>query len=247
MSTVLITGGSRGIGRATALIAGRAGWNVAINYREDMAMADLTAQEVRAAGGQAITVQGDVADEAAVDAMFDATLSAFGTLDAVVVNAGIVAPASPLAEMSLKRLRRVIDTNVIGALLCARAAARRLPRAMDVPSASLVLISSAAARLGSPNEYVDYAASKGCIDTLTIGLSKELAAQNIRVNAVRPGIIDTDIHASGGEPGRVKRIAPLVPMQRAGTAAEVGEAVFWLCSAASSYTTGALIDVAGGR
>lgn len=245
--TMLVTGGSRGIGAATAEIAGAAGWNVAINFRSDSAAAEACAERVRAAGGQAITVQGDVSDEAAVDAVFDATRTAFGAIDAVVVNAGIVAPASPIAEMTLERMRRVIDTNLIGALLCARAAARHLPRPLDQPAASIVLISSAASRLGGANEYVDYAASKGAIDTLTIGLSKELAANNIRVNGVRPGIIETDIHASGGEPGRAQRMAPLVPMQRAGTARETGEAVFWLCTEAASYVTGAVVDVAGGR
>ncbi|WP_226781945.1 SDR family oxidoreductase [Oceaniglobus trochenteri] len=245
--TILITGGSRGIGRATALLAGQAGWNVAVNYRTDNTAARQTADEIEGLGARAITVQGDVTDSGAVDAMFDATLQAFGTLDAVVVNAGIVAPASPLAEMSDERLRRVVETNILGAFYCARAAARHLPRPMDRPSGALVLLSSAAARLGSPNEYVDYAASKGAIDTLTLGLSKELAAQNVRVNAVRPGIIDTDIHASGGEPDRINRIAPLVPLQRAGTAMETAEAVFWLCTDAASYVTGAHLDVAGGR
>ncbi len=245
--TVLITGASRGIGRAAALLAGQRGWSVGVNYCGDHAMAEQTVAEVIAAGGNAVALQGDVADEGAVVAMFDAATETLGPLDSVVVNAGVVAPSAPLADMALARIERVMRINVIGAMLCAREAARRLPRPLDQSSASLVLLSSAAARLGSPHEYVDYAASKGAIDTLTTGLSKELAAQNIRVNGVRPGIIATDIHASGGQPDRAGRIGPKVPLARAGTAHEVAEAIIWLCSDAASYSTGTIIDVAGGR
>lgn len=245
--TVLITGASRGIGRAAALLCGARGWSVAVNWFSDGAMAEQTVQDVRAAGGRALSIRADIADEAQVEALFDETEAALCRIDAVIVNAGITAPALPLAEMSLARMQQVVNVNLIGALLCARAAARRLPRAMGEPSASLVFLSSAAARLGSPHEYVDYAATKGAIDTLTIGLSKELARANIRVNAVRPGVIDTDIHASGGDPGRAARLAPLVPLGRPGTAAEVAEALVWLCSDAAAYTSGAIIDVAGGR
>ena len=245
--TLLITGASRGIGRATALLAARKGWSVAINYRSDKAMAEDTAAQVRNAGAGAEVFQGDVAVSGDVARVFDGALAAFGQLDGVVVNAGIVADALPLAEMSDARLRKMIDTNVLGAMYCAREAAKCLPRAMTEPSASLVFLSSAAARLGSPFEYVDYAASKGAIDTLTIGLSKELAAQNIRVNAVRPGLSETEIHASGGQPDRAQRVGQNVPFGRPGTADEVAEAVLWLCGEGASYTTGALIDVAGGR
>ncbi|WP_102107871.1 SDR family oxidoreductase [Oceaniglobus roseus] len=245
--TIVITGASRGIGRATALLCGARGWNVAVNYRADAAAAERTADEVRAAGGQSIAVQGDATDEAATLALFDAAEAAFGRIDGVVVNAGIVAPGMALAEMTLERMRRVVETNVIGALLCAREAARRLPRPMGEPAASLVFVSSVAARLGSAGEYVDYAASKGAIDTLTAGLAVELAPQNIRVNAVRPGVIETEIHASGGQPDRAARVAQMVPMKRPGRAPEVAEALAWLLSEAASYTSGAILDVSGGR
>jgi NAD(P)-dependent dehydrogenase (short-subunit alcohol dehydrogenase family) len=178
---------------------------------------------------------------------FRETLDHFGALQAVVVNAGIVAPSLPLAEMPLSRLQDVIGTNVRGALLFAREAARQLPPHCQAAQGAIVFVSSAAARLGSPFEYVDYAASKGALDTLTLGLSKELAPQNIRVNAVRPGLIETEIHASGGQPGRAQRLGASVPMARPGSADEVAEAILWLCSEAASYTTGALLDVAGGR
>lgn len=245
--TLLITGGSRGIGRAAALLAGQRGWSVAINYVSNQAMAEQTSAEVREAGGQAVTIQADVADEAGVRQLFDATEAAFGQLDVVVINAGVLGASVPLADMDVERLRRTLDTNVLGALLCAREAARRLPRDAARPSASIVLLSSAAARLGSPFEYVDYAASKGAIDTLTIGLAKELAGKNVRVNAIRPGVIETDIHASGGQPERAQRVGSTVPLARPGTALEVAEAIIWFASDASSYATGAILDVAGGR
>lgn len=245
--SIIVTGGGRGIGRATALLAGAAGWSVAINYREDEEAAQATASEVRAHGAQAITIRGDVADEADVVRLFEETASAFGRLDGVVVNAGIVAPSSQLADMTAARIRRVFEVNVIGAYLCAREAARRLSRARGGEGGSIVFVSSAAARLGSPSEYVDYAGSKGAIDTLTVGLARELAREGVRVNGVRPGLIRTDIHASGGQPGREERLAPQIPMGRAGEPEEVAQAIVWLLGDASSYATGAIVDVSGGR
>lgn len=244
---ILISGGSRGIGRATALKAAELGWSVAISYRSDDQMADKTVQEIGRLGGRALKVQGDTCVEADVTRTFKEAAGHFGRLDAVVVNAGIVRPAMPLVEMSTDRIRDMIDINLLGALLFAREAAWYLPRHADAPASAIVFVSSAAARLGAPFEYVDYAATKGAIDTLTIGLSKELGPQNIRVNAVRPGLIETDIHASGGEPGRAQRLGKLVPMARPGSAAEVANAIMWFCSDEASYTTGAILDVAGGR
>jgi NAD(P)-dependent dehydrogenase (short-subunit alcohol dehydrogenase family) len=243
---VLITGASRGIGSASAVLCGARGWSVAINYQTNQDAAERTAFAVRQAGGKAITVRGNVAHEAEVRAMFDAA-SALGTLTGVVVNAGVVAPAMPLADMSVDRLERIFEVNILGAYLCAREAARRLAIDRGGQGGSIVLISSAASRLGSPFEYVDYAGSKAAVDTLAIGLAKELAQQQVRVNAVRPGIIDTDIHASGGQPDRAGRIGATTPLGRPGRAEEVGEAVVWLLSDAASYTTGAILDVAGGR
>jgi NAD(P)-dependent dehydrogenase (short-subunit alcohol dehydrogenase family) len=202
---------------------------------------------IEASGGAALAIQSDVTREQDIELAFEKTLDRFGTLDAVVVNAGIVAPSIPLADMTLDRMKSVLDTNVLGALLFAREAARRLPKAKSGDGAALLFVSSAAARLGAPFEYVDYAASKGAIDTLTIGLSKELAAQNIRVNAVRPGLIETDIHASGGQPDRAQRLAKNVPMARPGSAQEVAETIVWLCGEGASYCTGSILDVAGGR
>jgi NAD(P)-dependent dehydrogenase (short-subunit alcohol dehydrogenase family) len=247
MKTILITGASRGIGRETALLCGKSGWSVAINYAENEKAAEDTAEKVRQAGGRAITLKGDVAVEADVIAMFDKTQRELGRLSGVVINAGIIAPSLPLADMSVGRLRRVFEVNVLGAYLCARESARRLSRDRGGEGGSVVLLSSAAARLGSPFEFVDYAGSKGALDTLTIGLSKELARQGVRVNAVRPGLIDTDIHASGGQPDRAQRLGATTPMGRSGHPSEIAEAIVWLLGDASSYTTGALIDVSGGR
>jgi len=247
MKTLLITGGSRGIGRATAVLAGGLGWSVGINYVGDEAAAETTAEAVRAAGGQAITLKGDVSVEADVVAIFAEMAEALGPLDALVVNAGVVAPASQLADMELSRLKRMFDINILGAYLTAREGARAMSRDRGGRGGAMVLVSSAAARLGSPSEYVDYAGSKGAVDTLTLGLSKELAGQGVRVNAVRPGVIRTEIHASGGEPGRAERIALAVPMKRPGEAEEVAQTILWLLSDAASYITGALVDVAGGR
>jgi len=244
---VLITGASRGIGRAAARLAGRRGWSVGVNYAGDAEAARASVAEVEAAGGRALAIQGDVSVEAEVIAMFDAAQDAFGPLDGFVNNAGVLGPSMPLAEMDADRMRRIFDVNVFGAYLCAREAARRLSRNRGGRGCAIVNVSSAAARLGSPNEYVDYAGSKGAIDTLTIGLAKELGPEGVRVNAIRPGLIETDIHASGGRPDRAATLGATTPIGRAGTAEEVAEAIVWLLDDASSYVTGALLDVAGGR
>ncbi|KAH0441056.1 3-oxoacyl-ACP reductase [Paraburkholderia fungorum] len=244
---VLITGGSRGIGRATARLLGARGWSVGVNYAQNLAAARETVADVERAGGQALAIAGDVASEADVIAMFDALQQKFGRLDALVNNAGIVAPSSQLADMELARLKRMFDVNVLGAYLCAREAARRMSTARGGAGGVIVNISSAAARLGSPNEYIDYAGSKGAVDTLTIGLAKELGPQGVRVNAVRPGLIDTDIHASGGKPERAAQLGATTPLGRPGSADEVAESIVWLLSDAASYVTGALLDVTGGR
>ncbi|QGZ61020.1 SDR family oxidoreductase [Paraburkholderia acidisoli] len=244
---VLITGASRGIGRATARLLGAQGWTVGVNYHHNQPAADETAAEVGRAGGKARVLRGDVASEADVVALFDALESAYGRIDALVNNAGIVAPGSPVADMSAERLKRVFDVNVYGAFLCAREAARRMSKDRGGEGGSIVNVSSAAARLGSPNEYVDYAASKGAIDTMTLGLAKELGPQGIRVNAVRPGLIDTEIHASGGRPDRAAVLGAQTPLGRPGSAEEVAQTIVWLISDAASYVTGAVLDVAGGR
>jgi len=244
---VLITGGSRGIGAATALAAARAGWAVAVNYHTNSLAADEVVRHIRAMDGTAITVQGDVAIEADVLAMFAKVDAKLGPLSALVNSAGVVDVASRVDAMGVARLQRMFNTNVIGSMVCAREAVLRMSTRHGGQGGAIVNVSSAAARVGSPGQYVDYAASKGAIDTFTLGLAKEVATEGIRVNAVRPGIIDTDIHASGGQPDRAKQVAPQVPMQRAGTAEEVAQAILWLMSPQASYTTGALLDVSGGR
>lgn len=244
---ILITGASRGIGRATARLAGARGWSVGVNFLADAGAANRTVAEIEAGGGRAVAIQGDISVEADVLALFRTAENAFGALDGFVNNAGIVAPPLPLAEMTAARLKRVFDVNVYGAYLCAREAARYLSKSHNGKGGAIVNVSSAAARLGSPFEYVDYAGSKGAMDTLTVGLAKELGPQGVRVNAVRPGLIDTEIHASGGQPGRAARLGAGTALGREGTAEEVAEAILWLLGDAASYVTGALLDVSAGR
>lgn len=241
---VLITGASRGIGRATALLAGKRGWNVGVNYVRDESAAHRTVQEVKHSGSHARALQGDMQEERDVLNLFDFFEKSHGPINGVVINAGITAQAMPLAKMDIERLRQMFDTNILGPYLCAREAARRLP---GNKNASIVIVSSAASKSGSPNEYVDYAGSKGAMDTLTTGLSKELGPLGVRVNAVRPGLIKTDIHRTTGDPGRADRLGSQTPLGRAGEADEVAEAIMWLLSPESSYVTGALLDVTGGR
>ena len=244
---LLITGGSRGIGAACALLAAAQGYAVAVNYASNSLAADEVVRQIRTGGGTAITVQADVATEADVLAMFEKVDAKLGRITALVNNAGVVDMTSRVDAMSLERLQRMFAINVFGSFVCAREAVKRMSTRYGGEGGSIVNVSSAAARLGAPGQYVDYAAAKGAIDTFTIGLAKEVAGEGIRVNAVRPGIIETDIHASGGLPNRAKDLAPQVPMQRAGSAAEVAEAIVWLMSEKASYTTGSIIDVAGGR
>ena len=244
---LLVTGGSRGIGAATARLAAQAGWAVAVNYTQNSQAADEVVRTIRADGGQAISVQADVGDEAQIMAMFAQVDAKLGRLSGLVNNAGIVDLPSRVDEMSWARLERMMRINVLGSMVCAREAVRRMSTRHGGQGGAIVNLSSAAAKLGAPNQYVDYAASKGAIDSMTVGLAKEVAAEGIRVNGVRPGIIDTDIHASGGLPDRAKEMAPQLPMRRAGTSEEVAQAIVWLLSDASSYTTGSCIEVTGGR
>ena len=244
---VLVTGGSRGIGAAIALLAAARGYDVAVNFASDHAAAEAVVAQCREAGGNAVACQGDMSAEADVLRVFDQAAT-LGPLTHVVNNAGITGRSSRLEAASLETIRVCIDVNVTGAILVAREAARRLSTRDGGPGGALVNISSVAAGLGSPEEYVWYAASKGAIDSLTIGLSKELARDGVRVNAVSPGMIDTDIHAlSTGDPGRVERITPLIPLQRVGRADEIANAVLFLLSEEASYITGANLKVSGGR
>jgi NAD(P)-dependent dehydrogenase (short-subunit alcohol dehydrogenase family) len=243
---IVITGASRGIGAATARLAAERGYHVCVNYRARESEANALVQEL-SRSTRAIAVRADVSVERDVLALFDRVDRELGPLSALVNNAGIVEPQSRLESVSAERLQRVLGVNVIGTLLCSREAVRRMSRARGGRGGAIVNLSSMAARLGSPNEFVDYAASKGAVDALTIGLAREVAAEGIRVNAVRPGLIHTEMHASGGEPRRVERLTSQVPMQRGGEAEEVARAILWLLSDEASYTTGAFIDVSGGR
>lgn len=244
---VLITGGSRGIGAATALNAAAKGWNVVISYNSEHAAANAVVSSIERLGRRAAAVQTDVGSEEQILHMFSTVDEHFGRLDALVINAGVVDTAQTVAEFSLQRLERMFRINTIGAFLCAREAVLRMSTSRGGQGGSIVNVSSIAARLGAPRQYVDYAASKGAMDVMTLGLAKEVAAEGIRVNAVRPGLIDTDIHASGGQPDRVQRLAANVPMQRGGTAQEVANAIVWLISDESPYTTGSLIEISGGN
>jgi NAD(P)-dependent dehydrogenase (short-subunit alcohol dehydrogenase family) len=244
---LLVTGGSRGIGAATALAAAQAGYAVAVNYHSNSLAADEVVRSIRDNGGQAMALQADVSREDEVMAMFARVDAKWGPLAALVNNAGVVDVSCRVDGMSVARLSRMLNTHVLGSFVCAREAVLRMSTRHGGSGGGIVNLSSAASKLGSPGQYVDYAACKGAIDTFTIGLAKEVAAEGIRVNAVRPGIIETDIHASGGEPDRAQRLAPQVPMQRPGSAQEVANAILWLLSPQASYCTGALVDVGGGR
>lgn len=244
---LLVTGGGRGIGAATARLAAQAGWAVAVNYTANSLAADEVVRAIRAEGGQAMSVRADVADEAQVMAMFERIDAKFGRLTGLVNNAGVVDVSTRVDQMDMARWRRMFDINVLGSFLCAREAVRRMSTRHGGEGGAIVNVSSAAARLGAPGQYVDYAAAKAAIDAFTIGLAKEVGGEGIRVNAVRPGLIETDIHASGGLPNRVRDLQHQVPMGRGGRADEVAQAIVWLLSDAASYTTMALLDVSGGR
>jgi NAD(P)-dependent dehydrogenase (short-subunit alcohol dehydrogenase family) len=244
---MVITGGSRGIGAATAQLAASRGYAICISYVNNASAAADIVRAIENVDGQAIAVRADVALEEDVLGLFAACDEAFGPVTALVNNAGVLDKATRVDEMTAQRLNRIFTTNITGSFLCAREAVRRMSYRHGGQGGAIVNLSSAAARLGGPGEYVDYAASKGAIDTMTIGLAKEVAAEGIRVNAVRPGVIYTDIHASGGEPGRVDRVKDMVPMKRGGDAFEVARTILWLLSEEASYTTGALVDVTGGR
>jgi len=244
---LVVTGAGRGIGAATARLAAARGYAVCVNYRENRAAADAVVAAIAKEGGTAVAVAADVAKEADVLRLFDESAARLGKLAGLVNNAGILEHHMRVDEMSAGRLERVFATNVVGAFLCAREAVRRMSTKHGGAGGAIVNVSSVAATLGSPNEYVDYAASKGAIDTLTVGLAKEVALEGVRVNGVRPGVIHTEIHASGGEPDRVERVKAAVPMRRGGTPEEVARAILWLLSEESSYCTGTSIDVSGGR
>jgi len=243
---VIITGGSRGIGRATALAAAARGYRVVVGYASNKAAADQVVSAIEARNGKAVAVKCDVASEADILALFKAA-DGFGALGALVNNAGIVGPSQRVEDMSAERIQRMMAVNVTGSMLCAREAVKRMSTRHGGEGGVIVNLSSVAAKLGSPNTYVDYAASKGAVDSFTVGLGYEVAGEGIRVAAIRPGLIDTDIHASGGEPDRAHRLAHMVPMKRVGSADEIANAIVWLMSDEASYVTSAILDVSGGR
>ena len=243
----IITGAGRGIGAATALLAASRGYAVCVNYLKNEAAARKVVDAIAAAGGRAIAMKGDVSQEADVVKLFEAVDWELGTVTALVNNAGILERQMRVEAMDSARIRRVLDTNVVGSFLCAREAVRRMSTNRGGKGGAIVNVSSGAARWGSPDEYIDYAASKGAVDSMTVGLSKEVASEGIRVNAVRPGLVITDIHAAGGEPGRVERMKGSVPLGRGGMPEEVAHAILWLLSDEASFVTGAFIDVSGGR
>lgn len=247
MGVVLVTGASRGIGRATAILLAQAGYKVVVNYQQSKQAADEVVSVIRAHSGKAFAIKADIADELQVMAMFAEIDNAFGPVTALVNNAGILFQQSTIEELTAERINRVLATNVTGYFLCCREAVKRMAFRHGGRGGAIVNVSSAAARLGAPGEYVDYAASKGAVDTLTTGLSLEVAAQGIRVNGVRPGFIYTEMHASGGEPGRVDRVKDLLPMRRGGQPEEVAQAIAWLLSDNASYVTGSFLDLAGGK
>ena len=243
----IVTGGSGGIGSAASTLLAAKGWDVVVGYHRDADAAASVAAACRSVGARAIAAPVDVSSEEAVVRFFSDVDDAFGPPAVLVNSAGIVDQKARLDEFTANRIQRMFSVNVLGSFLCAREAVRRMSTAHGGPGGSIVNLSSAASRLGSPGEYIDYAASKGAIDTMTIGLAREVAGEGIRVNAVRPGLVDTPIQASGGQPDRLERLAPLIPMGRGGEAEEIADAIVWLCSAGASYVTGALIDVSGGR
>ena len=244
---LLVTGGGRGIGAATCILAAQKGWDVAVNYTANADAAQQVVKQIQATGARAMAVQADVADEEQVLAMFKRVKAELGPLQGLVNNAGVIDVTARLDEMSMARWRRMFDVNVLGSMLCAREAVLQMSTKHGGQGGSIVNLSSAASRLGAAGQYLDYAAAKGAIDSLTLGLAKEVAGEDIRVNAVRPGLIDTEIHASGGLPNRVKDLEHLVPAKRGGSAMEVAQAIVWLLSEEASYTTMSLIDVSGGR
>ncbi|CAI0987810.1 SDR family oxidoreductase [Serratia quinivorans] len=243
----LVTGASRGIGRATALLLARQGYAVGVNYLQNEAAAQQVVAEIESLGGRALALRADIGDESQVVAMFSQLDATLGPIDALVNNAGILFQQSSIEQLTAERINKVLSTNVTGYFLCCRETVKRMAHRHGGQGGAIVNVSSAAARLGAPGEYIDYAASKGAVDTLTTGLALEVAAQGIRVNAVRPGLIYTEMHASGGEPGRVDRVKSSLPMQRGGTPEEVAEIIAWLLSDAASYVTGSFIEAAGGR
>ncbi len=247
MKTMLITGAGRGIGAATALLAAERGFAVAVNYNQNKEAAESVVSKIRATGGRAKAFQADVSREEDIVRLFGEVDAAFGNLTSVVNNAGILEPQCRLENITWQRLQRIFEVNTLGIFICCREAVKRMSPRYGGNGGTIVNVSSIASRTGAPFEYIDYAASKGAVDSLTIGLAKELAGENIRVNAVRPAFIYTDIHASGGEPERIERIKETIPLKRGGLAGEVAEAVLWLAGEQSSYSTGIFIDVTGGR